>query len=102
MCRSQWYHCTDLIYIGYLMLGISTDQRLNDLGSPSKFQSFFTSGPASPLETLRFFASGCPSSAGSFVGTLGRLGISSSPVVSAVPLALSSVGLSSSVEGVKN
>ena len=39
-CRSQWYHCTDLIYIGYLMLGISTDQRLNDLGSPSTVSIF--------------------------------------------------------------
>ena len=74
--------------LGYLMLGISAKRQ--------NFQSYsFVTGPAPSLQAVhsdfsspsfRFFASGCPASVGSVVGTSGRTGAS--------PLLVSSVSFS--------
>jgi hypothetical protein len=73
---------------GYLMLGISAErqnfQTYSFITECVPFLRTVHSGFSSP--SLRFFASGCPASTGSFVGTSGRTGAS--------PLLVSSASLS--------
>lgn len=73
--------------LGYLMLGISANRSnfftCSFIIERARFLRTAHSGFSSP--SFRFFASGCPASTGSFVGTSGRTGAS--------PLLISSVSL---------